>query len=190
NSLCVFVGVDSVGTVSVSLVTFAAVQTLKPDLVLNAGTGSGFNEQTVGDVYLASEVAFHDSRIPIPVFDLYAVGARKPFATPNLLKEFNLKAGKLSTGDSLVLSPDDKVMILSKNDATVRDTDVHSPPLPPPPIPNHWPDRFHGPPLPRQVVDGEVLLQPQVTIVADYHLLVSKEAYSTPVNSEAPVVTL
>ncbi|WVZ71566.1 hypothetical protein U9M48_020140 [Paspalum notatum var. saurae] len=117
-------GVDSVGTVSVSVVTFAAVQTLKPDLVLNAGTGSGFNAKgaNVGDVYLASEVAFHDRRIPIPVFDLYAVGARKTFATPNLLKEFNLKAGKLSTGDSLVLSPDDKEMIL-KNDATVRDTE-------------------------------------------------------------------
>ncbi|WVZ82916.1 hypothetical protein U9M48_030122 [Paspalum notatum var. saurae] len=117
-------GVDSVGTVAVSLVTFTAIQTLKPDLVLNAGTGSGFNAKgaNVGDVYLASEVAFHDRRIPIPVFDLYAVGARKTFATPNLLKEFNLKAGKLSTGDSLVLCSHDKEMIL-KNDATVKDTE-------------------------------------------------------------------
>ncbi|KAJ1257585.1 hypothetical protein BS78_10G007600 [Paspalum vaginatum] len=117
-------GVDSVGTVSASLVTFAAVQALKPDLVLNAGTGSGFNAKgaNVGDVYVASEVAFHDRRIPLPVFDLYAVGARKTFPTPNILKELNLKAGKLSTGDSLALSPQDKEMIL-KNDATVRDTE-------------------------------------------------------------------
>ncbi|KAJ0538284.1 putative methylthioadenosine nucleosidase [Helianthus annuus] len=32
---------------------------------------------SIGDVYLACEVAFHDRRIPIPVFDLYGVGLRQ-----------------------------------------------------------------------------------------------------------------
>ncbi|CAN6166297.1 unnamed protein product [Urochloa humidicola] len=115
-------GVDSVGTVSASLVTYASVEALKPDLIINAGTAGGFKAKgaSVGDVFLASDVAFHDRRIPIPVFDTYGVGARKTFATPNILKELNFKAAKLSTGDSLDMCPQDEEMIVS-NDATIKD---------------------------------------------------------------------
>ncbi|EHA8586606.1 putative 5'-methylthioadenosine/S-adenosylhomocysteine nucleosidase 1 [Cocos nucifera] len=35
-------GVDSIGTVSASLVTYASIQALKPDLIINAGTAGGF----------------------------------------------------------------------------------------------------------------------------------------------------
>ncbi|XP_052308097.1 5'-methylthioadenosine nucleosidase isoform X2 [Populus trichocarpa] len=90
-------GVDSVGTISASLVTYAAIQALQPDLIINAGTAGGFK-----------------------VFDLYGVGLRQCFSTPNLLKELNLKAGKLSTGDSLDMSPQDEASIVA-NDATVKD---------------------------------------------------------------------
>ncbi|XP_061978348.1 5'-methylthioadenosine nucleosidase-like isoform X3 [Populus nigra] len=90
-------GVDSVGTISASLVTYAAIQALQPDLIINAGTAGGFK-----------------------VFDLYGVGSRQSFSTPNLLKELNLKAGKLSTGDSLDMSPQDEASIVA-NDATVKD---------------------------------------------------------------------
>ncbi|KAL5071823.1 hypothetical protein RYX36_022710 [Vicia faba] len=66
-------------------------------------TTGGFKDKgaIVGDVFIISDCAFHDRRIPIPVFDLYGVGSRKAFETPNLVKELNLKVGKLSTGDSL-----------------------------------------------------------------------------------------
>ncbi|KAK1261393.1 5'-methylthioadenosine/S-adenosylhomocysteine nucleosidase 1 [Acorus gramineus] len=115
-------GVDSVGTISASLVTYAAIQALKPDLIINAGTAGGFKAKgaRVGDVYLASDVAFHDRRIPIPVFDQYGIGARQTFSPPNLLKELILKVGKLSTGDSLDMSPHDETSILA-NDATIKD---------------------------------------------------------------------
>ncbi|EXB36844.1 5'-methylthioadenosine/S-adenosylhomocysteine nucleosidase 2 [Morus notabilis] len=115
-------GVDSVGTVSASLVTYASIQALKPDLVINAGTAGGFKAKgaSIGDVFIASDVAFHDRRIPIPVFDLYGVGLRPAFPTPNLLKELNLKVGKLSTGDSLDMSPKDEASIIT-NDATLKD---------------------------------------------------------------------
>jgi len=95
---------------------------LKPDLIINAGTAGGFKARGagIGDVYLASDVAFHDRRILIPVFDSYGIGARQTFATPNIVKELNLKVGKLSTGDSLDMSPHDESAILS-NDATVKD---------------------------------------------------------------------
>ncbi|KAJ0968079.1 hypothetical protein J5N97_024996 [Dioscorea zingiberensis] len=84
---------DSVGTISASLVTYASIQALKPDLIINAGTAGRFKAKgaCVGDVYFVSDVSFHDRRIPIPVFDLYGIGTRQTFSTPNLVKELNLK---------------------------------------------------------------------------------------------------
>ncbi|KAK3038379.1 hypothetical protein RJ639_030279, partial [Escallonia herrerae] len=115
-------GVNSVGTVSASLVTYASIQALQPDLIINAGTAGGFKAKgaCIGDVFLASDVAFHDRRIPIPVFDLYGVGLRQALSTPNLVKELNLKVGRLSTGDSLDMSAKDEAFIIA-NDVTVKD---------------------------------------------------------------------
>ena len=115
-------GVDSVGTISSALVTYAAIQALQPDLIINAGTAGGFKAKgaSIGDVFIVSDCAFHDRRIPIPVFDLYGVGVRKTFEAPNLVKELNLKVGKLSTGDSLDMTQQDESSIIA-NDATVKD---------------------------------------------------------------------
>ncbi|XP_020240774.1 5'-methylthioadenosine/S-adenosylhomocysteine nucleosidase 2-like, partial [Asparagus officinalis] len=118
-------GVDNVGTVPAALVTYASIQAIKPDLIINAGTAGGFKVKgaSLGDVYVTSDVAFHDRRIPIPVFDLYGTGARCTFGTPNLVKDLNMKVGKLSTGDSLDMSPHDESAILA-NDATVKDMEA------------------------------------------------------------------
>ncbi|VVB09637.1 unnamed protein product [Arabis nemorensis] len=115
-------GIDSVGTVPASLITFASIQALQPDIIINAGTCGGFKVKgaNIGDVFLASDVVFHDRRIPIPMFDLYGVGLRQAFSTPNLLKELNLKIGRLSTGDSLDMSTQDETLIIA-NDATLKD---------------------------------------------------------------------
>ncbi|XP_068639891.1 5'-methylthioadenosine/S-adenosylhomocysteine nucleosidase-like [Aristolochia californica] len=115
-------GVDSVGTISASLITYASILALKPDLIINAGTAGGFKAKgaCIGDVFVVSGVAFHDRRIPIPVFDQYGIGSRKTLPTPNLLKELNLKVGNLSTGDSLDMSPHDEASIVA-NDAAVKD---------------------------------------------------------------------
>ncbi|XAR72738.1 Adenosylhomocysteine nucleosidase [Bertholletia excelsa] len=115
-------GVDGVGTVSASLVTFASMQALQPDLIINAGTAGGFKAKgaSIGDVFIASDIAFHDRRIPLPVKYLYGVGHRRAFPTPNLLKTLNLKVGKLSTGDSLDMCPQDEALITA-NDATLKD---------------------------------------------------------------------
>ncbi|XP_010531495.1 PREDICTED: 5'-methylthioadenosine/S-adenosylhomocysteine nucleosidase 1 [Tarenaya hassleriana] len=115
-------GVDSVGTVPASLITYASIHASQPDIIVNAGTCGGFKIKgaNIGDVFLVSDVTFHDRRIPIPVFDLYGVGHRQAFSTPNLLKELNLKIGRLSTGDSLDLSTQDESLIIA-NDATLKD---------------------------------------------------------------------
>ncbi|KAK6143421.1 hypothetical protein DH2020_023769 [Rehmannia glutinosa] len=100
-------GVDCVGTVSASLLTYASIQALRPDLIINAGTCGGFKEKgaSIGDVFLASDVAFHDRRIPIPVFDLYGVGTRQAFFTPNLAKELNLKGAAIAYVADLLKVP-------------------------------------------------------------------------------------
>ncbi|KAL6270769.1 hypothetical protein ACE6H2_027680 [Prunus campanulata] len=115
-------GVDCVGTVPASLVTYASIQALQPDLIINAGTAGGLKAKgaCIGDVYVASDVAFCDRRIPIPVFDPYGLGLRQAFSTPNLQKELNLKVGKLSTGDSLHMSTQDEASMVA-NDAVVKD---------------------------------------------------------------------
>ncbi|XP_017224094.1 5'-methylthioadenosine nucleosidase isoform X2 [Daucus carota subsp. sativus] len=89
----VVLGVDNVGTVCASLITYASIQALQPDLIINAGTAGGFKAKgaCIGDVFLVSEVAFHDRRIPIPLFDLYGVGQRQAFSTPNMSKDIKLK---------------------------------------------------------------------------------------------------
>jgi len=115
-------GVESVGTVPASLVTYASILAIQPDLIINAGTAGGFKAKgaCISDVYVVSTVAFHDRRIPVPVLDIYGVGMRNTFPTPNLIKELNLKVGRLSTGDSMDMSPHDEESITA-NDATVKD---------------------------------------------------------------------
>ncbi|KAK7409779.1 hypothetical protein VNO78_00087 [Psophocarpus tetragonolobus] len=87
-------GVDSIGTIPSALATYAAIQALEPDLIINAGTAGGFKAKgaSIGDVFIVSDCAFHDRRIPIPVLDIYEVGVPQAFETPNLTRELNLKA--------------------------------------------------------------------------------------------------
>ncbi|PIM98705.1 Adenosylhomocysteine nucleosidase [Handroanthus impetiginosus] len=117
--------VDSVGTISASLLTSASIQALQPDLIINAGPAAGFKVYqakgtSLGDVFLGSDITLLDRRIPIPVLDLYGVGLCQAVSTLNLAKELNLKVGKLSAGNSLDMSPEDAAAITA-NDAAVKD---------------------------------------------------------------------
>lgn len=118
-------GVDSVGTVSAAMVTYATIQALQPDLIINAGTADGLKAKSaaIGDVYLVSDVCFHDRRIPMPVKCLYGISQRKALSTPKLAEQLNLKVGKLSTGSSLDMSPWDESLITA-NDATIKDMEA------------------------------------------------------------------
>ncbi|XP_024395760.1 5'-methylthioadenosine nucleosidase [Physcomitrium patens] len=115
-------GVDSVGTVPSSLLTYAAGVALQPNLIINAGTAGGFQAKgaNIGDVYVATEFANHDRRIPIPVFDKYGIGTIVAIPTGNLIKDLDLKEGKVSTGNSLDMTLQDEEHIKA-NDATVKD---------------------------------------------------------------------
>ncbi|KAH9554764.1 hypothetical protein CY35_08G078900 [Sphagnum magellanicum] len=90
-------GVDSVGTVPVSILTYASIVSLHPDLIINAGTAGGFQ-----------------------VFDEYGIGTLGATPIPNLVKTLALKEGKMSTGNSLDMTPQDEE-IIKANDATIKD---------------------------------------------------------------------
>ena len=52
NGKCTINGVDNVGTVPASLSTYLAIQAIKPDLVISAGTAGGFKAQVWGSVVI------------------------------------------------------------------------------------------------------------------------------------------
>uniref|UniRef100_A0A7S0WR43 Nucleoside phosphorylase domain-containing protein n=1 Tax=Pyramimonas obovata TaxID=1411642 RepID=A0A7S0WR43_9CHLO len=115
-------GVDSVGTVSAALTTYAAIQAVKPDLVINAGTCGGFKAKggAIGDVYLSSAFKNHDRRIPLPGFEAFGTYAVESPACPKLVAAAGLKVGVVSTGNSLDCTPTD-AEVMKENDASVKE---------------------------------------------------------------------
>ncbi|KAI3676990.1 hypothetical protein L1987_86607 [Smallanthus sonchifolius] len=67
------------------------------DLGINSVALCFVKGASIFDVFLVSDLAFHDRRIPIPGPDKYGVGRRQSFSTPNLVKELNLKKKKFVT---------------------------------------------------------------------------------------------
>jgi Phosphorylase superfamily len=85
NGKCSRFGVDNVGTVPAALATFLAVNQLRPDLVINAGTAGGFKRKgaAIGDPFICSLMKNHDRRIPIPGFTEYGTGHHVAHPCPN-----------------------------------------------------------------------------------------------------------
>eukprot|EP00270_Netrium_digitus_P011407 TRINITY_DN3628_c0_g3_i2.p1 TRINITY_DN3628_c0_g3~~TRINITY_DN3628_c0_g3_i2.p1 ORF type:complete len:258 (+),score=60.61 TRINITY_DN3628_c0_g3_i2:54-827(+) len=115
-------GVNNVSTVPAAVLAYAAITTLKPDLIINAGTAGGFKRKgaAIGDVYVATHFAHHDRRIPLPGYDKFGVGELEALPVPHLVKALGLKEGRLSTGNSLDMSEQDAAQI-ERNDASVKD---------------------------------------------------------------------
>ncbi|CAM9816986.1 unnamed protein product [Ascophyllum nodosum] len=125
NGKCSRFGVDQIGTVAAGLSTWLSVETLKPDLVINAGTAGGFkkHDTSIGDVFISSRVRNHDRRIPIPGFKEFGVGDHESHPTPAMLKELGFKEGVVTTGSSFdSTDTDDKIM--EENDARVKDMEA------------------------------------------------------------------
>lgn len=104
-------GVNLVGTDAAALTTYLAIQELKPDILINAGTCGGFKRSggAIGDVYCVSAFEHHDRRIAIPGYSDFAVARRDAVATPNLVAALGLKTGVCSTGNSLDFTAEDDI---------------------------------------------------------------------------------
>lgn len=86
NGKCDTFKVDNVGTTPAALSTFLAINQLKPDLVINAGTAGGFKRKgaSIGDSYISTLVKYHDRRFP-PKGYAYGVGSYESHPVPNLI---------------------------------------------------------------------------------------------------------
>ncbi|DBB01380.1 hypothetical protein WJX77_000982 [Trebouxia sp. C0004] len=117
--------VDNVGTVPAALSTYLACQRFQPDLIISVGTAGGFQSQgaAIGDVFLGTTTVNHDRRIPIPGFDKYGVGAHTAVPTTHLQKALGLKAGMVSSGNSLDYTEQD-MTFMSSNKVAVKEMEA------------------------------------------------------------------
>ena len=109
-----FYKLESIGTQSATIATLSTIQTINPDLIINAGTAGGFKKRgaKIGDVYSAlSGVYFHDRKIPMGDYHKMGLGKHNCLEIPNISKSLGLKQGIATTGDSLNMSTDDKKII-------------------------------------------------------------------------------
>ena len=110
-----------------ALTTYVGIQHFKPDLIINAGTAGGFKMKgsAIGDVYLCSQMANHDRRIPMPGFTEYGIGNYSCSTITKIVEELNYKTGIVTTSNSLDHTEVDDVHML-KNDASVKDMEAAS----------------------------------------------------------------
>ncbi len=108
--------VDSIGTLSAGLLTHVLISQFQPRMIINAGTAGGFHARggQVGDVYLGeSPVVFHDRRVQLPGnFPRFSEGHRPVRHDLELRQALGLKAGVVSSGDSLDCTDEDMKHLL------------------------------------------------------------------------------
>ncbi|KAL0764010.1 hypothetical protein Bca101_080161 [Brassica carinata] len=109
---------DQISSSSLSCLGREAMQAEAQPLVNKFGLSD--SPPCVNKSFLSLGFTSKQQKSVIIMFDLYGVGLRQAFSTPNLLKDLNLKIGRLSTGDSLDMSTQDESLIIA-NDATLKD---------------------------------------------------------------------
>jgi len=117
--------VDNVGTTPAALAAFAAISSLQPTLVINAGTAGGFKSKgaCIGDTFVTTMHRHHDRRITIPGWDDYARGHHEAHSCEKLRSVLGFKGGVVTTGNSLDATETDRI-IMSSNDASVKDMEA------------------------------------------------------------------
>lgn len=146
-------GVDNVGTLAAGTATFLALQKLRPQLLINAGTCGGFQRKgaAIGDVFLTTAAAFHDRRIPLPGFEAYGTGkVEMTSGIAKLAADLSFKTGVVTTSDSLDATDACQKLML-ENDASVKDMEAAA---------IAWSAKLHGVPfigvkVVTDIVDGD-----------------------------------
>lgn len=122
---CRETGMDNVGTVPAALTAYLAIQAFQPDVVISTGTAGGFASRgaAIADVFVSTASLNHDRRIPIPGFDIYGVGKYDALPTPNLRAALGLKAGVVSSGNSLDYTAEDMARMV-EHEAAVKEMEA------------------------------------------------------------------
>lgn len=104
-------GVDNAGTQAATLAAYLGIGSVRPDLVINAGTAGGFSERggAIGKVYLAEgSFVFHDRRIPMGGYERFGEGQYPAVDLREAAKALHLATGVVSTGNSFDMTQTDR----------------------------------------------------------------------------------
>ena len=128
NCHCSRFGVPRVGSQAASILTWEAIRSVQPDLVINAGTAGGSLAMgaAVGDVFVSTECLRYHDRNFHPTdenFYQYAIGSYPCFDSSMLAKQLNLKTGIISTGNSFISSRQERQQF-KENQAAVKDMEA------------------------------------------------------------------
>jgi 5'-methylthioadenosine nucleosidase len=89
---------DLIGTQAATLATHLAMNNLKPDLIISAGTAGAFAENgaSIGEVFLSyPHIVYHDRRIAIPGWDKMGIGSYKVFDTLGIANAIRTLNGEI-----------------------------------------------------------------------------------------------
>jgi 5'-methylthioadenosine nucleosidase len=120
-------GVDRIGSQGLNLLAWEALKKFEPDVLINAGTGGGFqrNGSQLGDIYLSSEsIKYHDRLFFPDMFFLnYGIGSYECLEIPFIAKKMGAKVGVISTGASMLASVQEEKQ-MADNKAVVKDMEA------------------------------------------------------------------
>jgi nucleoside phosphorylase len=106
---------DLIGCEPAAVTTLKAIETLHPDIVISMGTCGAWQRKgaSVGEVYIANGAMFHDRRVPGDnAWHTQGLGNYPLWeGSEALAKELHLPMGKVTTGSSFDLTPEDERMI-------------------------------------------------------------------------------
>jgi len=118
--------VDNIGSEAATLMAYEAINKLKPDLLISAGTAGGFkkNGATIGMLYVSKQhFVYHDRHVPLSGFNQSSVGAYPAAQVSRLAKNLHLKEGIISTGSSLEKCDKD-LLVIEQHNAVAKEMEA------------------------------------------------------------------
>jgi 5'-methylthioadenosine nucleosidase len=118
--------VNHIGSEAATLMAYAVIQKLKPDLMISAGTAGGFSAKgaDVGTVYLSHKhFIYHDRHVPLTGYSESALGLYPTLNTSKMASALGLEQGVISTGSSLEKSDKD-IAAIQQFDAVAKEMEA------------------------------------------------------------------
>lgn len=119
-------GVPRVGSEQAILAANEILRTLKPDLLINAGTAGGYASKgaAIGDIIIGTSSCYHDHQIPISKeYESYSRGNYPCLSAAAITNAFNFLKGVISTGNAFEPSETDLNRI-NNNNAIAKDMEA------------------------------------------------------------------
>lgn len=108
-------GSDLIGCEPAVVATMAAIERLKPDIVISSGTCGAWKRygMSVGEVYLADGVMFHDRRVPGDnAWCTQGLGNYSVYeGTRALAEQLGMPTAKVTTGSSFDMTAEEEAII-------------------------------------------------------------------------------